>query len=163
MKRYIFPVIVVAALIVSHAARGGHDGAEGHPMNNQRIGALLGEFQVEVQGKEGFWYIEYKGHPTYVITDEQADRMRVVVQIAPSKDLDKDGLYRMMQANFDSALDARYAIARDVLWSAFIHPLSPLSDDDFRQGFMQAITLAETFGGTYSSGGLQFRGGDSEQ
>ena len=163
MKRHIFVIIAAAALVMAHPARGDHDGAAGHPMNNQRIGALLGELQAEIQGREGFWYLEYKGHPTYVITDERADRMRVVVQIAPSKDLKKDDLYRMMQANFETALDARYAIAKKVVWSAFIHPLSPLSDDGFRQGFMQAITLAETYGDSYSSGGLRFGGGDSAQ
>lgn len=161
MKRHIFPVVAFTALVMAHPARGDHDGTGGHPMNNQQIGALLGELQAEIQGRDGFWYLEYQGHPTYVITDEAADRMRIVVQIAPSTDLEMDDLYRMMQANFDSALDARYAIARDVLWSAFIHPLSPLSDDDFRQGFLQAITLAETYGDSYSSGGLIFGGGDS--
>jgi len=39
-----------------------------------------------------------------------------------------------MQANFDSALDARYAIAKGKLWSAFIHPLSELNEEQFFSG-----------------------------
>lgn len=132
-------------------------------MNNQRIDALLRELTGEIEGKPGFWYLEYSGHPTYVITDEAADRMRIIVQIAPADKLDRDILFRMMQSNFDSALDARYSIARGVLWSAFIHPLSPLSDDRFRDGFAQAVTLADTYGTSFSSGGLRFRGGDNDE
>ena len=130
-------------------------------MNNQRVEELLRERADELKGQPGFWYLEFKGLPVYVITDERADRMRIIVQIAPADELDRDALHRMMQANFDSALDARYSIAREVLWSAFIHPLSPLSDDRFRGGFDQAVTLAQTYGTTYSSGGLIFGGGDS--
>jgi hypothetical protein len=104
-----------------------------------------------------------RGHPVYVVTDEAADRMRIIVQIAPASQLTQEDLYRMMQANFDTALDARYAIAREVLWAAFIHPLSPLTDDAFRAGFQQAVTLAETYGTSYSSGGLRFQGGDTPQ
>lgn len=132
-------------------------------MNNATIDKLLRELDAEIQGQPGFWYLEYQGHPTYVVTDESADRMRIIVQIAPVEGLKKDDLYRMMQANFDTSLDARYSIAREVLWSAYIHPLSPLSDEQFKDGFAQAITLAESYGTTYSSGGLRFGGGDSAQ
>lgn len=132
-------------------------------MNNQRVEELLQERADELQGKPGFWYLEVRGHPIYVITDERADRMRIIVQIAPADDLDRDALHRMMQANFDSALDARYSIAKNILWSAFIHPLSPLSDDRFRAGFDQAVTLADSYGTTYSSGGLIFQGGDNSE
>ncbi len=38
--------------------------------------------------------------------------MRVLIPIEGTDDLLKDELLRLMQANFDSALDARYAIAQ---------------------------------------------------
>lgn len=162
MKNLFLPAIwaFLAMLQAAGPAFAVHDGSDAHAMNNQRIDALLRELTAEVEGRPGFWYLEYGGHPVYVITDEAADRMRIIAQIAPADKLDRDVLFRMMQSNFDSALDARYAIARDVLWSAFIHPLSPLTDDQFRSGFAQAVTLADTYGTSYSSGGLQFRGGD---
>ncbi len=161
MKRLALLVLALAALTPAGPAHGDH--GNGHAMDNQRLGELLRELDTDTQGEAGFWYVEYNGHPTYVITDEAADRMRVVVQISPAETLDQAALFRMMQANFDSALDARYSIARGMLWSAYIHPLSPLSDDRFRAGFLQAITLAETYGTEYSSGGLRFSGGDSGQ
>ncbi len=67
-----------------------------------------------------------------------------------------------MQANFDSALDARYCIAKDILWAVFIHPLSELSDEEFISGLAQTINLAATYGSTFSSGALVFQGGDSQ-
>jgi len=88
--------------------------------------------------------------------------MRIIVPIVKSDDLDRAQLYRTMQANFDSALDARYCVAKGVLWSAFIHPLGALTDREFVSGLGQAVNLVATFGSSYSSGALMFKGGDSD-
>ena len=50
--------------------------------------------------------------PVIVITDPRADRMRAMVPIRSAEGLSPDELTRLMQANFDTALDARYAIRR---------------------------------------------------
>ena len=97
---------------------------------------------------------------TFVV-DVNANRMRLFAQIAPSDALSGPQLRRLMQANFDTALDARYAIARGQLWSTFIHPLTSLSQDDFVSAIAQTVTLVKTYGTTYSSGGMSFGGGDS--
>ena len=47
-----------------------------------------------------------------------------------------------MVANFDTAMDARYAIAQGGLWSTVLHPFAALTDDEFLSGFTQAITVA---------------------
>ncbi|MEL7231655.1 MAG: type III secretion system chaperone [Pseudomonadota bacterium] len=96
-----------------------------------------------------------------LVFDVNADRMRLISQIRPSDGLSAAQLKRLMQANFDSALDARYAIAQGQLWSTFIHPLSSLSQDDFVSGIAQTVTLVETYGTTYTSGAGVFGGGDS--
>ncbi|MEM9879185.1 MAG: hypothetical protein AAF862_07890, partial [Pseudomonadota bacterium] len=70
---------------------------------------------------------------------------------------------RMLQANFDTALDARYAIARGLIWGTFIHPLSSLTDEDFLSGLGQTVNIATTFGTTFQSGALSFGGGDSQE
>lgn len=100
--------------------------------------------------------------PIIVVTDPRADRMRAMVPIRSAAGLTPEEIQRMMQANFDSALDARYAIARERLWSVFIHPLSPLEKDEFLSGLGQVINLAVTYGGAYTSGALTFGGGDSQ-
>ena len=101
--------------------------------------------------------------PVTLVYDINADRMRLVSPIAEAGALDGEGLQRLMQANFDSALDARYAIARGVLWSTFIHPLSTLDLDEFASGLGQTVNLVSTYGTTYSSGALVFGGGDSQE
>jgi hypothetical protein len=101
------------------------------------------------------------GIPMIIVADPRADRMRAMVPIASADGLTETDLMRMMQANFDSALDARYAVANGRLWGVFIHPLSPLEKNQFLSGLVQTITLARTYGTAYSGGGAVFGGGDS--
>lgn len=96
-----------------------------------------------------------------LVFDINADRMRLFSQIAPSDGLSGPQLRRLMQANFDTALDARYAVAQGQLWSTFIHPLTSLTQDDFVSALAQTVTLVKTYGTTYSSGAMSFGGGDS--
>ena len=87
--------------------------------------------------------------------------MRIMVAVRSAKDLTPEEMMRIMQANFDSALDSRYAVARDILWATFIHPLRTLHDKQFIAAIGQTVNLALTYGTSYSSGLLTFGGGDS--
>lgn len=98
--------------------------------------------------------------PVTVIVDVAANRMRILVPISSVEGLDEGALLRLMQANFDTALDARYAIANGRLWSTFIHSLAELHGDQLISGLAQTVTLAQTYGDTYSSGAMIFGGGD---
>ncbi|NKC15049.1 MAG: hypothetical protein GKR94_23525 [Gammaproteobacteria bacterium] len=131
------------------------------PMNNIRLGEIITKLDERAAGQPGFWRFHIKEREVLLITDEQADRMRVIAVIDKAEALDQKHLFRLMQANFDTALDARYAIAKGYLWSAFIHPLSPLTDEQFISGVAQVVTLVVTYGSTYSSGAMSFGGGDS--
>lgn len=99
--------------------------------------------------------------PVIVITDPRADRMRAMVPIRSADGLDPEELMRLMQANFDSALDARYAVAQGRLWGVFIHPLSPLEREQFISAVIQTVNVARTYGSAYASGAMTFGGGDS--
>jgi hypothetical protein len=70
-------------------------------------------------------------------------------------------MQRLMQANFDTALDARYAVAQNLVWGAFLHPLDTLTQRDFAAGILQTHAVGETFGTTFSSGAISYGGGDS--
>lgn len=96
-----------------------------------------------------------------IFTADAANRMRVMVRIKSAESLSKKDLIRMSQANLDSALDARYAIGRGVLWATYIHPLSSLHPLQFIEAVGSTVNLAATYGSTYSSGQLLFGGGDS--
>lgn len=87
--------------------------------------------------------------------------MRILVPVTKVELLKENELTRLMQSNFDSALDARYAIAKGIVWAAFIHPLSSLTDHEFISGLGQTVNLLITFRKSYSSGALVFRGDDS--
>jgi len=131
-------------------------------MTNARLGEIISRIDSNAKGESGFWSFTVEGVSVQVITDERANRMRIIVPIAKTQDLSQDELYRLMQANFDSTLDARYAIANEILWSAYIHPLEQLNDEGFLVGLGQAVNVALTYGTTYSSGLLNFEGGDSK-
>lgn len=131
-------------------------------MDNERLHQLIQRVDPEFTGRPGLWQLQVAGIGVRIITDSKNDRMRILIPIRETGDLTRDDLYRLSQANFDTTLDARYAIANGVLWSTFIHPLSSLTDQDFLSGLGQAVNIARTYGETYSSGLLNFSGGDSE-
>ena len=99
--------------------------------------------------------------PVLVIVDPLADRMRAMVPIRAVDGMTPEDLERVMQANFDTALDARYAVANGRLWGVYIHPLSPLRRDQLISGLGQTVNLALTYGGLFTGGALSFGGGDS--
>lgn len=96
-----------------------------------------------------------------LVYDINADRMRVIAPVAEAGALTAEELTRLMQANFDSALDARYALAKGYLWAAFLHPLSTLDGAGFGAGVAQTVNLVTTYGTSYNSGVHVFGGGDS--
>ncbi|PIW27424.1 MAG: hypothetical protein COW30_10655 [Rhodospirillales bacterium CG15_BIG_FIL_POST_REV_8_21_14_020_66_15] len=131
-------------------------------MTVARLAELIGAVGDDVQSaRPGVWSFKVENTGVTVIVDEKADRMRILTAIAKTEQISAELYYRMMQANFDSALDARYAVAKGILWSAFIHPLGRLSDAQFLAGIGQTVNLAKTFGTSFTSGGLVFGGGDS--
>jgi hypothetical protein len=61
-----------------------------------------------------------------------------------------------MEANFDRTLDVRYCVFQSHLWSAFIHPLSELSEEFLASALRQLSNSVKNFGGSYTSGILVF-------
>ena len=125
-------------------------------MNNQRLDSLIRDRCKVLEGDIGAWRVEYRDHAVMVLTDETHNRMRVITPVAEVLDLDESIWLIALTANFDRALDARYAVNGDYLWSAFIHPLQQLSEAQFFDALDQVVTLAENFGTTFSSTDLTF-------
>jgi len=107
------------------------------------------------------WQFTLEERVMLVVTDATAGRMRIITPIALIADLPDGAMARLMQANFDTALDARYAVAQDLVWGAFLHPLDTLTQRDFASGILQTHSIGETFGTTFSSGAVSYGGGDS--
>lgn len=124
--------------------------------------SIVARLDENYQRETGVIQFSYAQTEITIVTDETANRMRIIVPILSADLLDPQELYRLLQANFDSALDARYALAQGILWSTFMHPLSSLTEIDFLSGIGQTINSADSFGVTYSSGELIYGGGDSD-
>lgn len=154
--KYYSAILLIFAFTFSSISH-----AESSAMTNEVMGEILKRLNKNTQGKEGYWQLEFEGYPVNVITDKKANRMRIVIPVTQSEQANEKLMTRLMQANFDSALDARYAIAQGVIWSTYIHPLAELSEEQFLSGFAQTVILAKTFGSTFTSGALIFNGGDS--
>ena len=125
------------------------------------IDTALKKINKDIKREGNIWQFEIGKRQVFVITDPRAERMRIMVPIVEAKTLDNALLTRLMQANFDSALDARYAVAQDLLWGTFIHSLTSLSEREFVSGLAQALAVADNYGTSYSSGAVVFGGGDS--
>ncbi|MEM7282687.1 MAG: hypothetical protein AAF438_13780 [Pseudomonadota bacterium] len=166
VNAFLMQIIILACITVSPSwAQQDIEESEemSLSMTLDRLDELIKRIDDEAERNGNQWMFSYEEMQVLVVTDAQADRMRVMTPVVAVDAVDEKQLFRLMQANFDSALDARYAIAQDVLWSTFIHPLSPLTDEQFFSGVGQTLTLVTTYGTTYSSGALLFGGGDSAE
>lgn len=128
-------------------------------MTLDRMNTIVEHNGEQVVRQGGIWELHYDGVPLTIVTDVRADRMRIVAAVEQLANLTPDQREAIMTANFHTALDARYAVSRGLVFSTFIHPLSTLHPDDLASGIRQTATLARTFGTTYNSGVLVFGGG----
>jgi len=133
------------------------------PMTIERMAQILTALDPELLTNGPSFQLTLADIPVLVVTDPVADRMRAMVPIRSAAGLEPEELMRLMQANFDSALDARYAVAQGRLWGVYIHPLSPLKREQLISGLMQTVNVARTYGQAYSGGAQIFGGGDSNQ
>jgi len=132
-------------------------------MTADRLGELVLNVDDDARFSGSGWEFHVAELEVGLIYDVRADRMRIIIPIGPIDDISEDELLRIMQANFDSALDARYAIAQGKLWGTFIHPLSELSDEEFLIALGETANIVLSYGTSYSSGMFIFGGGDSAE
>ena len=133
------------------------------PMTLSRLEEIVRAVDADAEINARAMALTIEDIPVIIVHDAAMNRMRAMTAIRSASSLGPDELMRMMQANFDSALDARYAVAQGRLWSVFIHPLAELEKDQVLEGLGQVVNLALTYGSTYTSGALTFGGGDSNQ
>ncbi|MEM7004421.1 MAG: type III secretion system chaperone [Pseudomonadota bacterium] len=132
------------------------------PMTGERLGAVIQQIDANAIARGNGYIFRVGERDMMTVFDENADRMRVISPIISAEDLPPELLERMLQANYDAVLDARYAIANGQVWAVFIHPLSSLTDDQLLSGIAQTAIAVETFGTAFTSGIVTFGGGDSQ-
>ncbi len=132
-------------------------------MDNSKLQEIIQKNADTVGGVMGNWKFIYKEVPMLCVTDEKNNRMRIISPITESKNLDKDLLLDSMTANFHSALDVKYAISNGILWSAYIHPLKELTEEQLENAISQVYYASKTFGTTFTSTALIFGGGKTQE
>jgi len=132
-----------------------------NPMTNDRLDGLIRQTSKTVKGEAGYWQFKIDARDCLVITDARHNRMRIMSPVAAQGQLDKDELIRLLEANFASALDSKYALRDQTLWSVFTHPLAELTDEQFLDCMAQVANLADNFGRSYASSNLFFGGGEA--
>ena len=132
-------------------------------MTNTRMEEIISQKADSISGKLGNWQFIYQKVHMFCITDETHNRMRIISPIASVQDLNDQLLKDSLIANFHTALDVKYAISQDILWSVFIHPLQELSHQQVEDAISQVRLAALTFGSTFTSTELLFGAGAAEQ
>ncbi len=158
----LIPLVLFAAFALPTLAQDTEapEATEG-PMTYEQLGRIIFALDPDAEPQGPGFLLTIAEVTVLVVVDPASDRMRAMVPVTEVTSLSQEELVRAMQANFDTALDARYAIANGMLWSTFIHPLSPLEKDQFISGLGQTVNAALTYGTLYSGGLMQFNGGDS--
>jgi len=131
-------------------------------MSNTKLEKILYRVSEQVDHMPGSndipgkWKVIFMQRELFVITDEPANRMRIMTPIIEEENLDQDDMKVLLEANFDRALDAKYSLYQGFLWSSFTHPLEELTMEQLKDAMKQVATLADRYGDTYSSTDLVF-------
>lgn len=125
-------------------------------MDQATMERIVKDLADESEGGNGIVQFKIRNLPMYLISDKKNDRMRIIAPIAKYSEITREQIDKIMESNFHSSLDARYAVSDNIVYSAYIHPLSKLDGEQLRGAVAQVFNLAATFGTDYTSGFLTF-------
>lgn len=157
-KKSLAAIWFFSLLLLTGTVNPAEDGQElrpEEPMTNVKLERTLKIIQPDTSGGDGHWRMLLDGVPVLIFGDDSQNRVLAMAAVAELKNIDLQILVRMMEANLATALDARYAVFRGIVWSVFVHPLDSLRERDLSAGLHQIVTLVKTTGTTYSSTGLR--------
>ena len=127
-------------------------------MTAERLKELITQEADSVQSQNNMVQFKFNDALLLCIYDENANRMRIISPIVERSALEEKDLLNILVANFHSALDVRYALSDEIIWSVYHHPLKQLSDEQVVDAIQQVYAAALTFGNTFSSTGMVFPG-----
>jgi len=161
MKYLMTFFLVCATFIAGCNTTSAEVQAEPEMMTAESLTQLIKKIDENAEAEGNTVQFTLQERDLILVYDESVDRMRVITPIANAALADEALMARMLQANYDAVLDARYAVANNLIWAVYIHKLSTITEGDFLSGVAQAVTAAETFGTSFTSGAMVFGGGDS--
>ena len=154
MKK-LFTILTIISFFLNYSGQSQN-------MSNKDLEKIIYVVSDSLQGVTGNWQFLIEDKLFICVTDEKHNRMRIISPIIEEEKLSNTDKQKLLEANFHSALDARYAIANDYLWAVYIHPLKELSKDQVMDAISQVYTAVLTYGTTYNSTGLSFPGSKGE-
>ena len=125
---------------------------------NETLEKVITRMADTTAGQAGNWQFVVNDRLLVCLTDENNNRMRIISPVTDVAKLSEEEILNALVANFHTALDVKYAISDEVLWSVFIHPLKELSETQIEDAIIQVYNAAQTFGTAYSSTNLSFPG-----
>ncbi len=127
-------------------------------MTQEKLDSIYTKISDSIEGSSGRWQFKVKDVVFIAISDSTHNRMRIISPIVETFKLTETLKEDALVANFHTALDVKYAISDDILWSVFIHPLKELSEDQVYNAVKQVYFANITFGTSFSSTSLVFPG-----
>ena len=149
--RIIFPLIFLLFII-------GIRLTNAQEMTSEQLRSLIQQSSDTLEVSGNTIRFAYQEKFLMCIFDENANRMRIISPIVERENIGEEELLNALVANFHSALDVKYALSDEIIWSVFVHPLRELSEHQVRDAINQVYTAAATFGTSYSSTNLVFPG-----
>lgn len=127
-------------------------------MNQIQLETFVKDMADSAEGEQGFVEFKYQSLSLYLISDTVHDRMRIISPVTTYDALSQEQLHTLLESNYHRSLDARYAVSDGILYSAYIHPLSILTEEQVESAVIQVTNLAASFGTEYASGVLTYGG-----
>ena len=148
--------IAVALLSFQCASETTSRMSENGGMTQEALTEVIGSIDAGASGPPGAIEFTHDGVRMACISDTTHGRMRIIAPVRAVSELSAAQVAAILEANFHSTLDARYATSQGVLYAAFIHPLAPLTPRQIESAARQVASLVRSFGSTYSSGELVY-------
>ena len=150
MKTYITAVLLLLSCTIL-----------AQDMTPEKMRLILAQEAIVMEEEGSIVQYDYGDIPIMLIYDVDANRMRLISPVIEAAKLTESDLELLMEANFDRALDAKYAISNGLLWSAYAHPLRELQEEQLKGALRQVRNLVLSYGDTYTSTEYVFGGGDN--
>jgi hypothetical protein len=147
--------IWVTAIACSHSGAAASQPAI-RGTDTRMLEAFVRSVAPDFKGQAGHWTLRRDDVEIAVVADAPHDRMRVLSPVGDTSKLAATDLVTLLDANFDRALDAKYATRQGVVWAVYVHPLSSLTREEFESAVKQVAALRKNFGTTFSSTNLVF-------
>lgn len=132
-------------------------------MNTEKLNKIIIQEADSIKRNGNSWNFSFKNKLLICIADTKANRMRIISPVISQQNLTREQILNSLIANFHTALDVKYALSNEVLWSVFTHPLKELTEHQVKDAILQVYNANITFGSIYSSTSLTFPATERKQ